>query len=69
MTFSAATAPGETFDERVRTPTPKKFIGRGEPGASETWGDLSIEITPWSTSWCSSAHQKGRQETCTAPQS
>ena len=31
--------PGETFDERVRTHA-KKFIGRGEPGASEIMANL-----------------------------
>jgi hypothetical protein len=30
---------GETFDERVRTRA-KKFIGRGEPGASEIMANL-----------------------------
>jgi alkanesulfonate monooxygenase SsuD/methylene tetrahydromethanopterin reductase-like flavin-dependent oxidoreductase (luciferase family) len=31
--------PGETFDERVRSHA-KKFIGRGEPGASEIMANL-----------------------------
>ena len=31
--------PGETFEERVRTHA-KKFIGRGEPGASEIMANL-----------------------------
>ena len=31
--------PGETFDDRVRTHA-KKFIGRGEPGASEIMANL-----------------------------
>ena len=31
--------PGQTFDDRVRTHA-KKFIGRGEPGASEIMANL-----------------------------
>jgi alkanesulfonate monooxygenase SsuD/methylene tetrahydromethanopterin reductase-like flavin-dependent oxidoreductase (luciferase family) len=31
--------PGETFDDRVRTHA-RKFIGRGEPGASEIMANL-----------------------------
>jgi alkanesulfonate monooxygenase SsuD/methylene tetrahydromethanopterin reductase-like flavin-dependent oxidoreductase (luciferase family) len=49
--------PGETFDERVRTHA-KKFIGRGEPSASEIMANLFDRITSCGTSWFSSAHQK-----------
>ena len=37
--FLAPAQPGETFDERVRIHA-KKFIGRGEPGASEIMANL-----------------------------
>jgi len=37
--FLAPPQPGETFDDRVRTHA-KKFIGRGEPGASEIMANL-----------------------------
>jgi alkanesulfonate monooxygenase SsuD/methylene tetrahydromethanopterin reductase-like flavin-dependent oxidoreductase (luciferase family) len=37
--FLPPAQPGETFDERVRTHA-KKFIGRGEPGASEIMANL-----------------------------
>jgi alkanesulfonate monooxygenase SsuD/methylene tetrahydromethanopterin reductase-like flavin-dependent oxidoreductase (luciferase family) len=37
--FLPPAQPGQTFDERVRTHA-KKFIGRGEPGASEIMANL-----------------------------
>src|SRR5581483_853173 len=37
--FLAPTKPGETFEQRVREHA-KKFIGRGEPGASEIMANL-----------------------------
>jgi alkanesulfonate monooxygenase SsuD/methylene tetrahydromethanopterin reductase-like flavin-dependent oxidoreductase (luciferase family) len=37
--FLPPAQPGETFDQRVRAHA-KKFIGRGEPGASEIMANL-----------------------------
>jgi alkanesulfonate monooxygenase SsuD/methylene tetrahydromethanopterin reductase-like flavin-dependent oxidoreductase (luciferase family) len=37
--FLAPAQPGETFEDRVRAHA-KKFIGRGEPGASEIMANL-----------------------------
>jgi alkanesulfonate monooxygenase SsuD/methylene tetrahydromethanopterin reductase-like flavin-dependent oxidoreductase (luciferase family) len=37
--FLSPPQPGETFDQRVRAHA-KKFIGRGEPGASEIMANL-----------------------------
>ena len=60
--------PGETFDERVRTHA-KKFIGRASPARPRSWRTCSIQITSWSTSWCSSAHQKRSPRKFTPPHS
>jgi len=49
--------PGETFEQRAREHA-KKFIGRGEPGASEIMQHLFDANICWSTIWSSSARPR-----------
>ena len=49
--------PGDTFEDRVRKHA-SKFIGRGEPGASEIMANLFDPDYLRRTSSCSSARQK-----------